>query len=77
MTTRVYKVAGHCFAVMSNLPEMAGLDLFTLMDNYEPFAVPSVDDNVPESPLFAFAVVVGLPRSLLAPTEHFTSMKLN
>ena len=56
MTTRVYKVAGHRFAVMSNLPEMAGLDLFTLMDNYEPFAVPSVDDDVPESPLFAFAV---------------------
>ena len=56
MTTRVYKVAGHRFAVISNLPEMAGLDLFTLMDNYEPFAVPSVDDNVPESPLFAFVV---------------------
>ena len=54
MTTRVYKVAGHRFAVMSNLPEMAGLDLFTLMDNYEPFAEPS--ENAPESPLFTLLV---------------------
>ena len=54
MTTRVYKVAGHRFAVISNLPEMAGLDLFTLMDNYEPFAEPS--ENAPESPLFTLAV---------------------
>ena len=54
MTTRVYKVAGHRFAVISNLPEMAGLDLFTLMDNYEPFAEPS--ENAPESPLFTLLV---------------------
>ena len=54
MTTRVYKVAGHRFAVMSNLPEMAGLDLFTLMDNYEPFAEPS--GNAPESPMFTLLV---------------------
>jgi len=54
MTTRVYKVAGHRFAVISNLPEMAGLGLFTLMDNYEPFAEPS--ENAPESPLFTLLV---------------------
>ena len=54
MNSRVYKVAGHRFAVMSNLPDSAGLDLFTLMDNYEPFADSSGD--VPESPLFTIAV---------------------
>ena len=54
MNSRVYKVAGHRFAVMSNLPDAAGLDLFTLMDNYDPFAESSGD--APESLLFTLAV---------------------
>jgi hypothetical protein len=56
MNSRVYKVAGHRFAVMSNLPDTAGLDLFALIDNYEPFAVQSGDGDAPESPLFSLAV---------------------
>lgn len=56
MKTRLYEVAGHVFSVGSNLPESAGVDLFALMDNYEPFAVPSVDGDMPESPLFTLAV---------------------
>ena len=56
MKTRLYEVAGHVFSVGSNLPESAGVDLFALMDNYEPFAVPSGDGDVPESPLFTLAV---------------------
>ena len=62
MISRVYKVAEHSFSVGSNLPESAGVDLFALMDNYEPFAVPSGDGNAPESPLFTLAV------------EHFTAL---
>ena len=60
MISRVYKVAGHRFAVVSNLPESAGVDLFALMDNYEPFAEQPGVGDVPESPLFSLAV------------EHFT-----
>ncbi|WP_295683153.1 hypothetical protein [uncultured Fibrobacter sp.] len=56
MKTRLYEVAGHVFSVGSNLPESAGVDLFALMDNYEPFAVPSGNGNASESPLFTLAV---------------------
>lgn len=56
MKTRLYEVAGHVFSVGSNLPESSGVDLFALMDNYEPFAVPSGDGDMPESPLFTLAV---------------------
>lgn len=61
MKTRLYKVAGHVFSVGSNLPESAGVDLFALMDNYEPFAVPSGDGDVPESPLFSLSVEHSTP----------------
>lgn len=56
MKTRLYEVAGHVFSVGSNLPELAGVDLFALMDNYEPFAVLFGDGDMPESPLFTLAV---------------------
>lgn len=56
MKTRLYEVAGHVFSVGSNLPESAGVDLFALMDNYEPFAVLFGDGDMPESPLFTLAV---------------------
>ena len=56
MISRVYKVAGHTFSVESNLPESAGVDLFALMDNYEPFAVQAGNGNASESPLFTLAV---------------------
>ena len=61
MKTRLYEVAGHVFSVGSNLPESAGVDLFALMDNYEPFAVQSGDGDAPESPLFSLSVEHSTP----------------
>ena len=61
MISRVYKVAEHSFSVGSNLPELAGVDLFALMDNYEPFAVQSGDGDAPESPLFSLSVEHSTP----------------
>jgi len=61
MISRVYKVAEHSFSVGSNLPDSAGVDLFALMDNYEPFAVQSGDGDAPESPLFSLSVEHSTP----------------
>ena len=61
MKTRLYEVAGHVFSVGSNLPESAGVDLFALIDNYEPFAVQSGDGDAPESPLFSLSVEHSTP----------------
>ena len=61
MKTRLYEVAGHVFSVGSNLPDTAGVDLFALIDNYEPFAVQSGDGDAPESPLFSLSVEHSTP----------------